>query len=127
MGPWLPGGKTVDRRGVDEQREGPDSLLNFTKDIISLRRGNKALRFGEYISLNSDDDALLCFGRGIGPEGQRLLMVFNFSQESKSIKVSKNIRGEVLRSTMVGRTHEPVVELLNLQPHEGCIISLAAL
>src|SRR5207245_1130354 len=32
--PWLPGGQTVDGRGVDEQMIDPDSQLNFTRDII---------------------------------------------------------------------------------------------
>jgi alpha-glucosidase len=123
--PWLPGGQTIDGRGIEEQSKDPSSQLNFTRDIISLRKQNEALRFGEYLPLDSGDDDLLCFGRGVVAEGgQKLLMLFNFSEQTKNISLSGVISGDVLRSTIDERTHERVAEQFNLQPHEGCIIRL---
>ena len=81
--PWLPAGTTTDGRGVDQQMVDPNSQLNFTREIISLRRSNEALRFGEYISLESGDDEIFCFGRRLETTGERLLLIFNFSGESK--------------------------------------------
>jgi alpha-glucosidase len=123
--PWLPAGQTVDGRGVDEQMIDRDSLLNFTRDIIELRRKNEALRFGEYIPYVSGDDSVFCFGRETAAkEDQGLLMLFNFSDELKMVKLSSKIKGEILRSTIYARAHEPVARRLDLQPHEGCIIHL---
>jgi alpha-glucosidase len=125
--PWLPGGQTADGRGVDEQMTDPGSLLNFTRDLILLRKKNEALRSGEYIACASQDDTMFCFGREVSTQtGQRLLMLFNFSDECKIVELSSKLKGRVLRSTIYTRTREPVKGQLNLQPHEGCIVHLAA-
>jgi len=126
--PWLPGGQTIYGRGVDEQINDRDSQLSFTRDVIMLRKENEALRFGKYIPYDSNDDAVLCFGRETaGRDPQRLLMIFNFSGEPKTTRLSPEESGDVLRSTMCRRTEEAVTTSLNLQPHEGCIIRLVPL
>ena len=126
--PWLPGGRTISGRGVNEQITEFDSQLAFTRDIIALRKENKALRFGKYVPYDSGDDAVLCFGRETGGrEKQRLLMIFNFSEEPKTASLPPETKGDILRSTNYARTHERVMTHLNLQPHEGCIIRLAPL
>jgi alpha-glucosidase len=123
--PWLPGGQTIDGRGVDQQMIDPDSLLNFTKDMILLRKENMALRFGRYIPYVSGDDAVFCFGREmVTTDNQKLLVLLNFSGGFKTVKLSSKIKGEILRSTIYARAHEPVARRLDLQPHEGCIIRL---
>jgi alpha-glucosidase len=121
--PWLPGGQTIYGRGVSEQINDFDSQVAFTRDIIALRKGNDALRFGKYIPFDSRDDTLFCYGRETGGlNKQRLLMIFNFSAQSKTIRLSSELSGNILRSTNYARTHERVATRLDLQPHEGCII-----
>jgi alpha-glucosidase len=123
--PWLPGGQTISGRGVYEQINDLDSQLTFTRDILALRKKNEALRFGTYIPYDSGDDSVLCFGReAAGQAKQRLLMIFNFSDEPKTAGLSREISGDILRSTIYERTHERVATRLNLQPHEGCVIRL---
>jgi alpha-glucosidase len=123
--PWLPGGQTIHGRGVNEQIDDFDSQLSFTRDVIALRKENEALRFGRYIPYDSNDDAMLCFGRETG--SQRLLMIFNFSEQPKITRLSPGTSGDILRSTNYGRTHERVATNLNLRPHEGCVIRLVPL
>jgi alpha-glucosidase len=123
--PWLPGGQTIHRRGVNEQINDSDSQLSFTRDVIALRKENEALRFGRYVPYDSNDDAVLCFGREtVGRNSQKLFMVFNFSDELKAIRLSPETSGDILRSTDYGRTHERVATSLALQRHEGCVIRL---
>jgi alpha-glucosidase len=123
--PWLPGGQTVHRRGVNEQIDDSDSQLSFTRDVIALRKENEALRFGRYVPYESNGDAVLCFGRETtGRNSQRLFMIFNFSDEPKAIRLSPETSGDILRSTDYGRTHERVTTRLTLQRHEGCVIRL---
>ena len=123
--PWLPGGQTIHRLGVKEQIDEFDSQLSFTRDVITLRKENEALRFGGYVPYNSNDDAVFCFGRETaGRNSQRLFMIFNFSNQSKAISLSSELRGDILRSTDYGRTHERVATSLTLKRHEGCVIQL---
>jgi alpha-glucosidase len=134
--PWLPGGRTIYRCGVQkqiyrcgvkEQIGHGDSQLNFIRDVMALRKRNEALRFGKYVKYDSADDAVFCFGREMAdPDKQRLLMMFNFSQWPKTIVLPSETRGHIVRSTNRSRTREPVATSLNLQPHEGCIIQLGS-
>jgi len=126
--PWLPGGQTICGRGVYEQINNPGSQLSFTRDIIALRKQSAALRFGKYVAIpyDTDDDRVLCFGRqATGSNMESLLMVFNFSDESKLFGLSREFSGKILRSTIRARTGDPIIARLDLQPHEGCIVSLA--
>ena len=44
--PWLPLGDTV--RNVEDQRGDPDSILNFVRETIAMRRSNSDLHSGAY-------------------------------------------------------------------------------
>jgi alpha-glucosidase len=126
--PWLPGGRTIDRRGVNDQIKDTGSQLSFTRDVIALRKQNEALRFGKYIPYDSHDDDVLCFGREMaGRNAQRLLMMFNFSNEPKTARLPPHTAGDVLRSTIHVRSQKEVPSSFELRPHEGCIIRLVPL
>jgi alpha-glucosidase len=120
--PWLPGGQTIHGRGVKEQIDDVASQLSFTRDVIALRNENEALRFGRYIPYDSNDDGVFCFGRETG--SQKLLMIFNFSEQPRTTRLSPATSGVILRSTNDGRTRERVATSLNLRPNEGCVIRL---
>jgi alpha-glucosidase len=49
--PWLPLGGTA--RNVEGQRDDPDSILGFVRDLIALRRSNDDLHSGAYESLDA--------------------------------------------------------------------------
>lgn len=126
--PWLPGGRTIHGRGVDEQKKDAGSQLSFTRDVIALRKENEALRFGRYVPYDASDDAVFCFGRETaGRDPQRLLMIFNFSGEAKATTLSSETGGRILRSTVDREPNAPVTSSLDLEPHEGCIIQLVPL
>ena len=74
--PWLPLGEENLGRAVNAQEADPDSLLNFTRAMLALRKANPALRYGA-LELLLADEARLVFRRVA--EGQALLCVFNLS------------------------------------------------
>ena len=74
--PWLPLGEENLGRSVDAQEADRDSLLNFTRAMLALRRQNPALRHGR-LDLLLADDSRLAFRRVAGD--QSLLCAFNLS------------------------------------------------
>jgi alpha-glucosidase len=79
--PWLP----VDPRhlalAVDVQENNPQSLLYFTRQLVSLRRNTPALRHGDAHVISSD--ALLVFDRKT--EGSTVRCLFNLSDRAVDI------------------------------------------
>ncbi|MEZ5895213.1 MAG: alpha glucosidase [Parvularculaceae bacterium] len=73
--PWLPVDPRHDALAIDVQDADPDSVLNFTRKLLRIRRASAALRLGD---ISFDDAAeILAFTRRHGDE--RRLCVFNLT------------------------------------------------
>lgn len=75
--PWLPVHANYAERNVEQQSSDPDSLLNFIKQIIQLRKAEPALQRGEFIPLVNEPRHHLAYLRTDGND--RVLVVLNFS------------------------------------------------
>ena len=91
--PWLPLGEENLARAVDAQERDPDSLLNFTRAMLALRKENAALRHGSMELLLADDNRLV-FRRSA--QGQRLLCLFNLSKQAAAWPEGLAVSGEIL-------------------------------
>lgn len=94
--PWLPFGGDHGALAVDRQEADPKSLLNWTRHLIAVRNAHPALRRGDIRILHSDD-ALLAFERDA--DGERLLCVFNFSDDVRDWPVGVSRTGAIVLGT----------------------------
>jgi alpha-glucosidase len=51
--PWLPVNRDYIHRNVSDQQADPNSLFNFTKKLLSLRRNYPALHSGDFVELET--------------------------------------------------------------------------
>ncbi len=79
--PWLPVHPDYAERNVAAQREDPNSLLNFYRELIALRSNSPALLEGRFILLNEGKHNVLAYERGAGDE--RVIVVLNFADRSR--------------------------------------------
>ena len=77
--PWLPVHPNFIQRTVASQREDPDSLYNFYRALIQLRRRTPALRRGMFQWLTFQPGCLLAYLRQT-PD-QTVLVALNFSRQ----------------------------------------------
>ena len=122
--PWLPFGSNLAGVNVARQHADPDSLLNLYRRLIWYRRGSRALRYGDYRSVDGGVDTF-CFVRSTPDE--RLLIALNFSAEPGLVAVSGLPgTGRVELSTISGR-RGVLVDLgaFPLASREGVIVRLA--
>jgi alpha-glucosidase len=85
--PWLPVNRNfADGINVYVQEKKPDSILNFYRHLIKIRKQTSALVEGEYIPVHESSQAYLAFLRTT--ENQKVLVVLNFSQERLTIDFS---------------------------------------
>jgi alpha-glucosidase len=75
--PWLPLDPAHLAYNVTDQRDGPGSILNWTRRLIDLRGATSALREGSIRLLDHQSDQIVAFERQLN--GQRLACVFNLS------------------------------------------------
>jgi alpha-glucosidase len=101
--PWLPVPPSYKQRNVAVEEKDPDSLLNFYKQLIRLRRNQPALRDGQQTSVNCHDADVLSFVRKNPNSGESLLVVLNMSNKSKKVALDLKTQG------LTGNTAKPLL------------------
>lgn len=84
---WLPVNPNYkDGINVRDQLQNPDSLLNYYRHILNVRRNTPALIEGDYLSLHDDSDEYFAFLRYTGE--QTMLVVLNYSERQLDLDFS---------------------------------------
>lgn len=80
--PWLPVNPDYKIINVKEQQFNPDSILNFYKKLIQLRKQFKALHAGYWIPVQTGEDGIIIYYRIKGDE--KMLVILNFTSRGNS-------------------------------------------
>jgi alpha-glucosidase len=94
--PWLPVGPDHPDLSVGVQDEDPDSVLNFTRKLLEVRRGSPALRWGD-VEFVDGPVSLLTMIRTC--EEETVTCLFNLGAEPVEIPESADLCGTVLSQT----------------------------
>jgi len=81
--PWIGMADNWKKINVERQENDPDSVLNYYKAAITLRKENKALAYGNMKILDSSD-SLIAYSRCFEKRG--ILVVLNFSSEQGELE-----------------------------------------
>jgi len=85
---WLPVNPNYkDGINVKDQQHNPNSLLNYYKHILRVRKNTPALIEGEYLPLQNTAKDYFAFLRV--SSGQTILVVLNFSEQSLDLDFSR--------------------------------------
>ncbi len=82
---WLPVPPTAAQYNVAGEERNPESILNFYKKVIALRRELSPLTDGCYVAVNRDDQNVLAYLRQ-GQDGEEsVLVALNMSADERTI------------------------------------------
>ncbi len=90
--PWLPVTPGYERVNTQSERRDFDSVLNWHRKLIALRRNDPALRGGRLVLLDADNAHVLTYAR-VTPEGSGVLVSVNMSAHSQTVTVAGNSAG----------------------------------
>ena len=112
--PWLPVNENYREINAAAEDRDPDSLLNFYRKAISLRKALPAVRDGDYKEYYRANSKLYVYSRKT--DDQKLLIVCSFADTELKIKVPS---GFDLRSgKLILQSHSDVSENI-LRPYES--------
>lgn len=80
--PWLSVTDNYQNINVEIEEKDPDSILNFYKKLVQLRKEKKIISEGEICFVQTKEDALLIYKRNLGE--QELVVLNNLSAEEKT-------------------------------------------
>lgn len=96
---------------VAAQQDDPDSMLNFYRRMLRVRKATPALVEGEYEALSPHDE---CVAFLRSTDTQTVLVVLNFSDTAQTVLVGRPVSSVVFSST--GRDEGASGERVTLEP-----------
>ena len=96
-GPWWDSTNLKPNDGIslEEEKNDPNSLYNFYKTMIALHKSNKAIAYGNYQTINNDNDSVLTFMRVYQKE--KVFVAINLSASTQHINIDSQIKASVIK------------------------------
>jgi len=104
-GPWYTQGNTDipnDGISLEEEKNDPNSLWNYYKRMITIRKRNPVIDYGTYKNVPNDNDKVFSFERYSG--NKKIVVAVNLSGEQQDVVIQlagalKNILGDIKPET----------------------------
>jgi glycosidase len=94
--PWLPVDDRYKSYNVESEKQDANSILNYYRQLLSMRHTNTALLEGKYVALNEDDPNVLSYIRSY--KGENVLVVLNMSGVAQTVNLSLGAKGVTAKS-----------------------------
>ena len=119
--PWIGVNPNYSKINVEAQENDPNSILNYYKKMIQLRKKAELFTYGIYDILQEAHPSLYAYTRTLGD--QKAIILCNLSPESVTVDKVDGIvykRSELILSNLEVVDHEQT-ETLQLSPYEARI------
>ena len=116
--PWLAVNENYRTLNVEEQESDPDSVLNYFRHMIQLRKKHMTLVYGAFELVDEDNHQIFAYTRQL--ENEKFLVVLNFSDKTAVLNTSIDInKNNILISNYKQPQHNNVY-----QPYAAVIYKL---
>lgn len=126
---WLPVPPTATTRNVETMSKDSNSILNFYKQTIRLRRASPALLDGDYAAIGGDPHVFAY--RRHAPQ-QTMIVALNMSGERRALQLAQGAPGQAAPRFRVVLSNlgikNPVADgsTLNLAPYEAMVLEVTS-
>ncbi|MCI8311565.1 MAG: alpha,alpha-phosphotrehalase [Lachnospiraceae bacterium] len=119
--PWLPMAASFrEDITVEAQQKDKDSILNFYKKLIAIRKEYPVVAKGEISFLKTEEDKVLIYQRSLGE--QQLIVFCNLDKKKQEVKINKEWSSyQILLENYRGR-ELPLEGLYTMEPYEIMVI-----
>jgi alpha-glucosidase len=121
--PWLPVHQNYIQRNVEDQVKDPDSLLNFYKKLIAVRKAYSALRTGMFTPVTYNPVSILAYLRQ--QNEQTILIALNFSYRNAPLIFGAELSKQSWKVLVSNKHLEDEIisgRQLELKGNEACIL-----
>jgi oligo-1,6-glucosidase len=118
--PWLKVNPNYTTINAEAQEKDPNSVLNYFRKLVQLRKQEPALIYGKYTLLDRENPNVFAYTRE--EKGKKLLVLLNFSDKNASF----NIGISTAKSKIILDNYSKIKKIKNntLRPYEAVIIAL---
>ena len=116
--PWIAVNPNYKKINVEDQLKREDSVFNYYKKLIKLRKENEIIVYGNYELLLPEDENIFAYVRSL--DGKKLLTVCNFSKSEQKFDFQGYENAKVLISNYNRDAGEDGI----LKPYEATVLLL---
>ena len=116
--PWIAVNPNYKKINVADQLKREDSVFNYYKKLIRLRKENEIIVYGNYELLLLEDENIFAYIRTL--DNQKLLVVCNFSKSEQKFDFSGYENAKILISNYKRDVREDGI----LKPYEATVLLL---
>ncbi len=119
--PWLSVNKNHANINVAAQDQDPNSILNYFRSMVKLRKENPVLVYGTYKLLQAEHPDVYAYTRTLNNE--KMLVILNFKEHTSSIELDEV---KDIDKTIINNYDSISVEnkMITLKPYQAVILSL---
>ena len=118
--PWLKVNPNYNEINVKKQEQDPESILNYFRKTVQLRKNNLVLVYGKYSLLDKENPDVFAYLREL--DGKRVLVLLNFTDKNTSYNLNLKLeKNEVLLNNYNDTTK---VKNNKLRPYESLVIAI---
>ncbi|MVX66434.1 alpha,alpha-phosphotrehalase [Clostridium chromiireducens] len=121
--PWIKVNRNYKEINVEDELKDEDSILNFYKRMIHVRKGNKTLIYGQYNIILEEHDKIYAYTRSL--DNEKYLIITNISTENVEYNYSEeNLKYEgLILSNYKVYEHADMTKFV-LRPYEARLYKL---
>jgi len=117
--PWLKVNPNFKEINVEQQDKDKDSILNYFRKMIQVRKANPVLIYGDYKLQASEHEQLYAYSRTLGDV--KALVLLNFSTEKVEFELPKDFnKANILINNMDALSKKG--STVELQPYQAVIL-----
>jgi oligo-1,6-glucosidase len=117
--PWIavnPNYKTINEAAEDKD---PNSILNYFRKVVSLRKENPVLVYGKYTLVDKDNPNVYAYTRELG--GQKMLILLNFTSKTAGVNIGAI---DLAKAKLLLRNYDTPRTGQTLAPYEAAVYEL---
>ncbi len=121
--PWIKVNENKDTINVRKEENDPNSVLNFYRQVLEIRKNNEVIQNGAYIEYQKENSDLFIYERRY--ESKSFLVICNFKPKNVKFRVPKALYFE--NSAKIISNYQDSPMLLNdctLRPYEAIVYCL---
>ena len=121
--PWFIVNPNYKEINVAKQEKDPDSILNFYKQLIRLRKEYPIIVYGSYKLLYPEHKTAFVYERVL--ENEKLLVACNFSEEELELEVPAEFVQNSAKLLISNYPEAGISEKMSLRPYEARVYRMA--
>ncbi|MCF8000351.1 MAG: alpha-glucosidase [Halanaerobiales bacterium] len=121
--PWINVNSNYKEINVEKSINDSDSIYNYYKNIIKIRKNNIGLIYGKYKPLLEDHESVFLYIREY--KNEKYLIILNFFEQELSVEIPINIKTKEVK-LLISNYKDIILnnQILNLRPYESLVFKL---